>query len=108
MSSSMIRVANRPNVDTQGFVNGVLKKVILGEGMRREKKGRNIDETKYDRYEFYFEVEGKSGDPIEIRLVDRFKIDETLHVRREYLKHDAALHRRIHHIGDTTTLAFGI
>lgn len=68
MSSSMIRVANRPNVDTQGFVNGVLKKVILGEGMRREKKGRNIDETKYDRYEFYFEVEGKSGDPIEIRL----------------------------------------
>lgn len=64
----MIRVANRPNTDTKGFVTGVLKKVILGEGVRREKKGRDTNEIKYDRYEFKFEVEGRTGEPFEIEL----------------------------------------
>ena len=63
-----IRRANRPNVDAEGYAKGVLTSVILGTGIRREKKGRDIEETEYDRYEFAFDVEGKTGDSIEITI----------------------------------------
>ena len=64
----MVRIANRPVLDEQGYATGILKNVNLGEGTRIEKKGRNVDHTKYDRYEFTFEIEGKTGEPLEIKL----------------------------------------
>jgi hypothetical protein len=66
--SLAIRRANRPALDESGYAAGVLTSVTLGTGIRREKKGRDIEETEYDRYEFAFDVEGKTGDPIEITV----------------------------------------
>jgi hypothetical protein len=61
-----IRRANRPAVDADGYSTGVLTEVSLGEGSRFEKKGRDVEQITYDRYEFYFKVKGKTGDDIEI------------------------------------------
>lgn len=66
--SLAIRRANRPALDESGCATGVLTSVTLGTGIRREKKGRDIEETEYDRYEFAFDVAGKTGDPIEIMV----------------------------------------
>jgi hypothetical protein len=63
-----IRRANRPALDESGYATGVLTEVALGTGIRREKKGRDIEETEYDRYEFAFEVVGKTGEPITITV----------------------------------------
>jgi hypothetical protein len=61
-----IRRANRPAVDAEGYSTGVLTEVALGEGARFEKKGRDVEQINYDRYEFYFKVKGKTGDDIDI------------------------------------------
>ena len=61
-----IRRANRPAVDAEGYSSGVLTEVALGEGSRSEKKGRDVEQINYDRYEFYFKVKGKTGEDIDI------------------------------------------
>lgn len=63
-----IRRANRPAVDAEGYSSGVLTEVALGEGTRLEKKGRDVEQITYDRYEFYFKVEGKTGEDIDIAV----------------------------------------
>lgn len=63
-----IRKANRPAVQDDGFSTGHLAYVKAGTGVRKEKKGRDVEEIEFPRYEFYFEVDGVTGEPLTIKV----------------------------------------
>jgi hypothetical protein len=63
-----IRKANRPSVHPDGFSTGTLAYVKAGTGVRKEKKGRDVEEIEFPRYEFYFEVDGVTGDTLTIKV----------------------------------------
>lgn len=80
MNSRNLRRANRPILDEKGFAKGVLKSVIANVGIKEERKGRDIEEIEYQRYEFLFHVFGVVGD-IEMQLMTGTVInDEPPHI----------------------------
>lgn len=69
MIQSNLRRANRPVVDQQGLSTAILKKINIGTGYKKETKGkRSFEEYEYERYEFYFDVKGVTGEPLEVKL----------------------------------------
>jgi len=66
---SNLRRANRTIIGEDGLASATLKKVSLGTGYKKETKGkRSFEECEYERYEFYFEVQGVTGDYLDVKL----------------------------------------
>lgn len=63
-----IRKANRPAIDKDGMSSGLLDYVQAGTGVRKEKKGRDVEEIEFARYEFYFKADGVTGEPVTIKV----------------------------------------
>lgn len=61
-----LRRATTPLI-TEGFCTGVIKSVEHGEGTRREKKGRDVEEITYERFEIDIDVD-TSGSPMAMSL----------------------------------------
>lgn len=53
---SYLRKAITPLI-TDGFCTGIIKKITHGEGTKREKKGRDIEEITYERFEIEIDVD---------------------------------------------------
>jgi hypothetical protein len=63
---SYLRKAISPAI-TNGFCTGTIKKITHGEGTRREKKGRDIEEITYERFEIEIDVD-TSDKPMQMIL----------------------------------------